>query len=329
MADSLGLPSNQWSAANSETSHVSSDFAPLPATHDAQDVSFSDRINKADSIRFSSKFTTLTTASFEPGELRTAEYVTKRKKVIDDGLGHLSDQARHWINATEDVQLEIIDAGLSEKFAKICDLNESVAAKVKELEAAEPVQGPNKELVAAHQEIEELEEELWIEKRRSAKLERRLAKCKSGPPTEQTDVAQLRLEKDMLLHQVKNISSEKTELESELRAFEHVIQRLTTNQVHATPAPNTFTEPAPGPSGSRGFSIKSSNLPTYDGKRTLDDITAFLFALERHFKNAAQAIGWVGTTGWGEQAVLQLTGDAATWAMHRFPISTPIEWSTI
>jgi len=33
--------------------------------------------------------------------------------------------------------------------------------------------------------------------------------------------------------------------------------------------------------------------------------------------------------GWGEQAVLQLKGDAAVWAMHcRFPMSAPIEWST-
>jgi hypothetical protein len=60
----------------------------------------------------------------------------------------------------------------------------------------------------------------------------------------------------------------------------------------------------------------------------LDDVSSFLFALERHFKNAAQAIGWVGTTGWGEQAVLQLKGDAAVWAMHRFPMSAPIKWST-
>jgi hypothetical protein len=66
----------------------------------------------------------------------------------------------------------------------------------------------------------------------------------------------------------------------------------------------------------------------YEGKRTLDDVTAFLFALERHFKNAAQAIGWVSTPGCGEQAVLQLKGDAAVWAMHRFPMSAPIEWST-
>jgi len=66
----------------------------------------------------------------------------------------------------------------------------------------------------------------------------------------------------------------------------------------------------------------------YEGTRTLDDITAFLFALEQHFKNAAQAIGWVDTTDWVEQAVLQLKGDSAVWAMHRFPMSTPSEWST-
>ena len=60
----------------------------------------------------------------------------------------------------------------------------------------------------------------------------------------------------------------------------------------------------------------------------MDDVTAFVFALEQHFKNAAQAIGWVGTTGWREQAVLQMKGDAAVCAMHRFPMSTPIKWST-
>jgi len=55
----------------------------------------------------------------------------------------------------------------------------------------------------------------------------------------------------------------------------------------------------------------SSDPPTYEGKRTLDDVTAFLPALERHSMTASQAIGWVGTTGWGEQAVLQQKGDAA------------------
>ena len=93
-------------------------------------------------------------------------------KIIDDGPGVLSDQAINWIRATEDIQLEIIDVDLSksleqtEKFAKICDLNESLAAKVKNLEATEPVRdGPGRELVAAQRAIEELEEELQIEKR--------------------------------------------------------------------------------------------------------------------------------------------------------------------
>jgi predicted RNase H-like nuclease (RuvC/YqgF family) len=135
-------------------------------------------------------------------------------KVIENGPGHLSDQAINWIRATEDVQLEIIDANLSEsleeaeKFAKICDHNESLAAKVKVLEDTEPVQdGPSRELAAAQQEIEELEEELQIKKHRSAKLERRLDKCRSEQEsTEQTAIAHLGLEKDMLLHQVKYLS---------------------------------------------------------------------------------------------------------------------------
>jgi len=32
--------------------------------------------------------------------------------------------------------------------------------------------------------------------------------------------------------------------------------------------------------------------------------------------------------GLGEQAVLQLEGDADVWAMHCFPIGPPIEWFT-
>jgi hypothetical protein len=55
----------------------------------------------------------------------------------------------------------VIDANLfdsldhAEKFAKICDLNESVAAKVKDLEATGPVQdGPSQESAAAQQDIE-------------------------------------------------------------------------------------------------------------------------------------------------------------------------------
>jgi hypothetical protein len=68
---------------------------------------------------------TTATVGFQPTELRTPQYVTNHIKVIDNGPGHLSDQAMNWIRATEDVQLEIIDANLSEnleraeKFSKI------------------------------------------------------------------------------------------------------------------------------------------------------------------------------------------------------------------
>jgi len=211
MADSLGSSSNQWTAGGSETSQESSDFTALPATHDTpdtHDVSFTDKIDQAESIRFSSRFKTSTTAGFQPTDLRTTEYITNQMKIIDDSPGVLSDQAINWIRATEDIQLQIIDANLSEsleqaeKFIKIFDLNENLAAKVKDLEATEPVRdGPSRELATAQWEFEDLEEELQILKRRSVKLERRLDKCKSEPETiEQTDIAQLRLEKDMLLH---------------------------------------------------------------------------------------------------------------------------------
>lgn len=85
----------------------------------------------------------------------------------------------------------------------------------------------------------------------------------------------------------------------------------------------------PSPCGSHGCSVKRSNLATSGGKQTLDDVTAFLVALECHFNNAAQAIRWVGTTGCGEQAVLQLQGDTAVRAVHHFPITAPIGWSTL
>jgi len=252
--------------------------------------------------------------------------------------------------------------------SKICALNESLATNVKDLEATIPVQdGPSRELAAAQQEIEQLEEGLQIEKRRSAKLERWCNKCKSElETTEQTDIAQLRLEKNMLLHHGKNLSSDKSSLESESRAIERVLQRLTTNQKYATPVPNTSqlppglfgirgsseptsglfgscgsfkstsglfgirgsAKPTSGLSGSHGFSVKSSNLQTYKGKQTLNNVTAFLFALEWHLKNAVQVIGWVGTMGWEEQAVLKMQGNAAVWAMHHFQMSTPMEWST-
>jgi len=140
--------------------------------HDTYNVSFTDKIEIAASIRFPIRFKTSTTAGFQHAKLRTTEYIINRMKIIDDSPGVLSDQAFNWIRATEDVQLEFIDANLSEsleqaeKFPKICNLNESLAAEVKDLEATEPVRdGPSRESAPAQREIEELEEELRIEKR--------------------------------------------------------------------------------------------------------------------------------------------------------------------
>jgi hypothetical protein len=132
----------------------------------------------------------------------------------------------------EDVQLEIIDTTLSERleegniFANISNLNENLSTRVKGLEATELVQdGPSKELAATLQEPVELEEELQIEKSRFAKLARRLHKCKSEPETmEDTDISWLWLQQDMVVYQVKNLSSGKSSLESELRMFKHIIQ---------------------------------------------------------------------------------------------------------
>jgi hypothetical protein len=106
MADSLRLSSNQWTAGGSETSPESSDFRAFPATHDrhnTNDVTFTDKIYKAESIMFSSRFKTSTTAGFEPTELRTTEYITNGIKIVDNGPGVLSGQAINWIRATEDV----------------------------------------------------------------------------------------------------------------------------------------------------------------------------------------------------------------------------------
>lgn len=153
-------------------------------------------------------------------------------KVIEDGPGLWSDQAIDWIRAMEDVQLEIIDANRSEsfehaeKFAKIGDLNEGLAAKVKNMEASEPIQdSPSREFTATQQDIEVLEEELQIEKHRSAKYERQLDTCKLELETmEQSDIAQFRLEKVMLLHQVRNLSLQQSSLELGLKVVEPVIQ---------------------------------------------------------------------------------------------------------
>jgi len=157
-----------------------------------------------------------------------------------------------------------------------------------------------------------------------------------------------------MLDQVKNLLSEKSSLESELRVCESVTQQWMTNQVHATLAPNTCKQtPAstsiwgssvlipdwfrirgtskmtPGPSGSCGFSVRSCNVLTDKGYQTFDNVAAILLPLEWHLELAIQAMGWVGTTRWGEQAVLQPTGNTAVWAMHLSPMSTPIKWFPI
>ncbi|KAF8248729.1 hypothetical protein K440DRAFT_642028 [Wilcoxina mikolae CBS 423.85] len=168
MADSLGLPFNQCNSEGSEILHISSDFATIPAMHntsDTPDISMSDRINKAES-------------SFEPVEYYMEEYIIKKKKGIDDDPEDLSDHTINCIQTTVNVKHEIIDAYL-------LDLNESLTAEVKELEGFESIQGPNKELVAAQQEIDELEKELQIKKHRSVRLQRWLEKCKSE--SESTD----------------------------------------------------------------------------------------------------------------------------------------------
>jgi hypothetical protein len=158
--------------------------------HDIQDGSFTDTIDIAESIRFSSMLMTSATAGFQSAELYTIQYVPNRIDIIDDGPGLLAEQAINWIRATKDIQLQNIDANLSdslkqaEQFANICNHNESLAGKVKDWEAAGPVQdSPSRELVAAQQEIEDLGEELQIEKNRSAKLERQLNICTSEPET--------------------------------------------------------------------------------------------------------------------------------------------------
>jgi predicted nucleic acid-binding Zn-ribbon protein len=71
-----------------------------------------------------------------------------------------------------------------------------LAAEVIDLDATEPVQdGQRWDLAAAQQQSEKLQEELQIEKRRSANLESQLDKSKSEPENaEPTDFAQLRLE---------------------------------------------------------------------------------------------------------------------------------------
>jgi hypothetical protein len=193
MADFLPLSLNQWTAWTMEASPRSSDWTVLPATHNTHnmhnthythtthnthntyDVSFTDTITIAESIRFSSRFKTSATVGFQPTELGTTEYVTNRTKVICHGPGLMSDHATNRNRAMDDIQSEINVANHSEShdqaenFAKFCYLNECLATPINDLEDTVPIQdGPSRELAATKQEIEGWEEDLQIEKRRSA-----------------------------------------------------------------------------------------------------------------------------------------------------------------
>ena len=106
MSDCIALSSNQWTAGGLETSRQSSNSAALAATHDmhvahhAKDVAFTNRIVNAKLLRFSGRFNHSAPSGFQITECRTTEYVTIRKKVIDDSSGLLSGQAINWIRAT-------------------------------------------------------------------------------------------------------------------------------------------------------------------------------------------------------------------------------------
>jgi len=114
--------------------------------HNMQDVTFTDTIDKAEYIRYSSRIMTSKTVGFPLTELCTTQYVRKWTNIIDRSSGLLSDRAINWIRVTENIQLDIPNSNLlislekDEKFNKICDLNKSFATEVTVLEAAEAVQ---------------------------------------------------------------------------------------------------------------------------------------------------------------------------------------------
>lgn len=187
----------------------------------------------------------------------------------------------------EDILLENIVAILSECFekaeivAKICDLNESLAAKVKDIKAGEPMQDSlSMMLVTAHQEFKKLEELLQMEKCHSTKLDRWLTTCKLKlEATEQTDNPHLWLEQDLVLQLVQNLYSKKSSLESQLGAFEASFNNLQLSKYMQLCHPIRSNHLLP-PSGSSGFPVISSNFPMYEGRKTLGDVTAIHFAGE-------------------------------------------------
>lgn len=81
--------------------------------HDTVNVRFTDVIDQAESIRCSRWTMTSITSGVQPTKLRTAEYVTKIMRVINNYPGVVFDQAYNCIRALENVQFRIIDASLS------------------------------------------------------------------------------------------------------------------------------------------------------------------------------------------------------------------------
>jgi hypothetical protein len=100
-------------------------------------------------------------------------------------------------------------------------------------------------------------------------------------------------------------------------------------RVKATSAPiSTFQ------TNNHVFNVKTMGLLTYDGTRTLDAVTSFLFTLHSHFGPRALELGLTDecgiplTNGWAAAALLQFRDKVAVWANHCFPAyaSTGVTW---
>jgi hypothetical protein len=98
-----------------------------------------------------------TIEGFQLSEGATVSYITNRMKIITNGAGVFSDQAHNCNRASEDVELEKIDATLSPSreqvkyFGKIRDVDKILATDVKELEATEHVRYSPSWVLAAPQ----------------------------------------------------------------------------------------------------------------------------------------------------------------------------------
>jgi len=99
MADTHGFSSNQWTTGGLEASYESAPIVAYSATHNtndlfnahnAQDVSFTDRINMAKSSRSIIRFNNSVTTGCQPTEPYTTKYIKKSMNVFNNGSGVLS-----------------------------------------------------------------------------------------------------------------------------------------------------------------------------------------------------------------------------------------------